>query len=106
MHILSGTIGPGVTCLDPEGEDRGSPPPPHPPKNRKNIGFLSNTGMDPLKFSKLPSQHLMLGHHQYTSEWRFAGRISATNVAKFCVQFADKCSEIYITKSTAWSVTL
>ena len=29
-----------------------------------NIGFLSNTGPDPLKFSKLPSPQLMLGHHR------------------------------------------
>ena len=48
-------------------EDRGSRPPP-PLKNHKNIGFLSNTGPDPLHFSKLPSQHLMLGHHLHASE--------------------------------------
>ena len=27
--------------------------------NHKNIGFLSNTGPDPLKITKLPSQHSM-----------------------------------------------
>ena len=43
----------------------------------QNIEFLSNTGPDPLKFSKLPSQHSKLGHHRHPSEtpfkWRFAG---------------------------------
>ena len=33
---------------------------PDPPKNHKNIGFLCNTGPDPLKKPKLPSQHSML----------------------------------------------
>ena len=31
--------------------------PPHPVKNHKNIGFISNTGPDPLKITKLRSQH-------------------------------------------------
>ena len=48
-----------------------------PAKNHKNIGFLSISGPDPLKITKLPSQHSMLGHHQHTSEtpfrWRFDG---------------------------------
>ena len=65
-------------CAAPEmGVDRRSGPPP-PLKNHKNIGFLSNSGPDPLKTTKLPSQHSMLGYHQHTSEtpfkWRFAGR--------------------------------
>ena len=46
-------------------------------KNHKNIGCLSNTGLDPLKITKLPSQHSMLGHHRHASEtpfkWRSAG---------------------------------
>ena len=29
--------------------------------------FLSITGPDPLKFSKLPSQHSTLGHHRHAS---------------------------------------
>ena len=33
--------------------DRGSGPPPPPPENHKNIGFLSNTGPDPLEITKL-----------------------------------------------------
>ena len=56
------------------GVDRGSEP--HL-KNHKNIAFLSNTGSDPIKFAKLPSQHSMLGHHWQAREmpfkWRFAG---------------------------------
>ena len=38
-----------TACTDPEGGgDRGSGPSP-PLENDKNIGFLSNTGPDPLK---------------------------------------------------------
>ena len=36
---------------------------PDPLENNKNIGFLSNTGPDPLKITKLPIQHSMLGHY-------------------------------------------
>ena len=46
-------------------------------KNKNNIGFLSNTGPDPLKITKLSSQHSMLDHHRQASEttfeWRSAG---------------------------------
>ena len=57
--------------------NRGSGLPP-PLKRHKNKGFLSNTGLDPLKNHKAAiSQHSMLGHHQPASEtpfkWRFAG---------------------------------
>ena len=48
-----------------------------PLENHKNIGFFSNTDPDPLKITKQPSQHSMLGHHRYASKrplkWRFAG---------------------------------
>ena len=37
-----------MACADPEG-DRGSG---SPLKNHKNIGFLSNTGPDPLEYHK------------------------------------------------------
>ena len=41
------------SCADPEGGwDSGSRPPP-PPENHKNIGFLSNTGLDPLENNKI-----------------------------------------------------
>ena len=55
---------------------RGSRP-PLPRKSQKNIEYLSNTGLDPLKFPKLPSQHSTFGHHRHPSKtpfkWRFAG---------------------------------
>ena len=57
-----------------QGGGTGSPDPPPPPpplKNHKNIGFLSNTGLDPLKITKLPSKHSMLGHHWHASETPF-----------------------------------
>ena len=39
------------TCADPEG-GQGGPDPPPSLKDYKNIGFLSNTGLDPLKNHK------------------------------------------------------
>ena len=54
-------------------------PDPLPLKNHKNIGFQSNTGPDPLKITKLPSQHSILGLHRPVPvsetpfKWRFAG---------------------------------
>ena len=64
------------TCADPEGATGVRTPPP-PLENHKDIGFYSNTGQDPLKITKLPSQHSMLGHDRHASEtpfkWRFAG---------------------------------
>ena len=36
-----------------------------PLKNHKYIGFFRNTGPDPLKITKLPSQDSMLGHHRH-----------------------------------------
>ena len=61
-----------VVCLasaDPEGGTRDPDP---PLKNYKNIGFLSNTGPDPLKITKLSSQHSMISHYRHASN-RFAG---------------------------------
>ena len=56
------------------GGDRGSGP---TQTNYKKIGFLRNTGPDPLKITKLLSQHLMLGHNWPASEtpfkWCFVG---------------------------------
>ena len=46
---------------------------PHPMNNHKNIvflKFLSNTEPDPLKITKLPSQHPLLGHHLMAFRWR------------------------------------
>ena len=65
-HFMGGSRG---------GGDRGSRPPPL--ENHKSIGFLSNTGPDPLKTTKLPGQHSVLGHHRPAREtpfkWRFSG---------------------------------
>ena len=52
-----------LSWADPEGEETWGPDPPPPPDKSKNIGFLSNTGLNPLKITKLSSQHFMLGHH-------------------------------------------
>ena len=55
--------------------DRGS----GPQKSHKIniIGFLAMLVRIPLKITKLPSQHSMLGHHRHASEmpfkWHFAG---------------------------------
>ena len=55
---------------------------PNPLENHKTVGFRRNTGPDPLKITKLPSQHSVfsfsvLGPHRTASEmpfkWRFAG---------------------------------
>ena len=52
-------------------EGTGDPDPPPPPlKNHKNIGFLCNTGLDPLKITKLTSQHSKLGNHQWPASER------------------------------------
>ena len=40
----------------------------NPLKNHKHIGFLSNTGSEPLKIRKLPNQHSMLDNHQPASK--------------------------------------
>ena len=50
----------------------------HPPEKSQNIGFYTNTGLDPLKITKLRSQLSMLGPHTPASETpfkvHFAGR--------------------------------
>ena len=40
------------TCVDPEGGGGTAGPDPPLPENHKNIGFLSETGPDPLKIHK------------------------------------------------------
>ena len=49
------------SCADPEGFRT-------PLENSKNKGFLSNTGPNPLKITKLPIQHSMFGHYRPASE--------------------------------------
>ena len=50
---------------------------PPPLENYKNIGFLSNTGPDPLQITKPPIQHSMFGHHRSASEMPFKWRFSS-----------------------------
>ena len=54
-------------CADPDGwgGGRGSK---SFLENHKNIGFLSKSGPDLLKITKLPNQHSVLGHHWHASE--------------------------------------
>ena len=52
---------------------RGAGGPDLPLKNHKNIEFTRISGLDPLKFSELPSQHSTLGHHRHASETPFKG---------------------------------
>ena len=47
-----------------------------PLENYKNVGFLGNTGPDPLKITKLPIQHSMLGHYRPASETPFKRRFA------------------------------
>ena len=42
-----------------------------PLKNHKNKGFPSNIDPDPLKFTKLPNQHSMMGKYWPTSLFTF-----------------------------------
>ena len=59
------------------GGDRGVQSPPPPLKNHKNIGFLRNTGADPLKNHKATKPAFNVGPSRFTSKmpfkWRFAG---------------------------------
>ena len=70
-----------MTCLhwvDPDGGGgTGCPdPPPPPPWKITFFCFVAILVRIPWKITKLPSQHLMLGHHRPASEtpfkWRFA----------------------------------
>ena len=55
---------------------------PGPPY--QNIGFLSNTSLDPLKITKLPSQHSMLVYHRHASERPFRWRADdGPHIVKF-----------------------
>ena len=62
-----------LTCADPEGWTGG---PDLPPEKSQKYRFFSNTGPDPFKITKLPSQHSRLGHHQHASETPFKRRFA------------------------------
>ena len=51
-------------CANPE---RGQGVQTPTPKSHKNIGFLSNTGLDPLKITKLQSQHSRMAFLEWYS---------------------------------------
>ena len=95
------------TCADPEG-DRVSGPPPPPLKNKKNIGFLSNTGPDPWKITKLPNQHSMLSHHRWWPDFSGIWIHSLTkkkldpSEKTFWIRACDK-TQVSITISSVWS---
>ena len=50
--------------MDMRGSRKGGGRSRPPPEKSQNIGFLSNTGPDPLKNHKTTKPDLMLGHHQ------------------------------------------
>ena len=58
-----------LSCADLEGRAHGGGP--SPLKSHKTIGFLSNTGLHPLKITNLSSQQSMLGHHGHGSKTPF-----------------------------------
>ena len=58
------------------GGSRGGTGGPDPSENHKNIGFLSNIGSDPLKITKLQSQHSMLDNHRPPSAKRHLNGVS------------------------------
>ena len=70
IFIVYGPFEYNNACADPEGGGVGGP---DPLKNHKNIGFLSNIGLDPLKITKLPSHHSMLCHRQHTAKRHLNG---------------------------------
>ena len=54
-----------MSCADPEGgPGGGTGVRPLPEKSQHTIPYCSGS---PDKISKLPSQHLMLGHHRHAS---------------------------------------
>ena len=54
-------IGMVHACADPGGTGGPDPPPPSGLKNHKVIGFLSNTGPDPLKYHKATNPAFNVG---------------------------------------------
>ena len=50
------------------GEGGGAAGADTPLENYKNIGFISNTGPDPLKITNIPIKHSMFGHRRPACE--------------------------------------
>ena len=60
QHTISGMI----NNMSGSRGGTGGPEPPPLLKNHKNTGFPSNVDLDPLKITKLPNQHSMVGHYR------------------------------------------
>ena len=78
--------------VDPEGGGGGQGSGAPAPKNHKHIGFLSITGPDPLKITKLQSQHSMLGHHRHASKTPFKWRFARVPMMAHLVWYLDPLS--------------
>ena len=63
-----------TSWVDPEGWGGGEQGVRTPLKNPKNIGFPSNIDPDPVKITKLPSQHSIVGHYRHANNVSLAGR--------------------------------
>ena len=72
--------------------------------NHKNIWFLSNTGLDPLKNHKVTNQHSMLGHHWHAREtpFKFSG---SAHVYSEVVVFHSGCISVNVIHSS-WLIVL
>ena len=71
-----------------------------PLKNHKNIGFPSNTDLDPLKDHKATKPATsMLGHHRSTSKmpfkWRSAGGAMMVHLKWYSDPFSPFISDLY-----------
>ena len=53
------------------GKARGGTGGPNPPEKSQNIGFLSNTGLDPLKNHKATKPAFIVGHQLHGSKAPF-----------------------------------
>ena len=71
--------------------------------------FLNNTGTDPLKIIKLPSQHSMLGYHQPASETPFKWCQCEIRLPACQYMFDFSCRQIvqlvcyFMWTNTAWN---
>ena len=68
---------------------RGAGGPDLPSKITKKYSFFSNTGPDPLKIVKLPSQLSILGHNRHASETQFWALLGPPAKRLMIRRFAD-----------------
>ena len=74
-----------------------------PLRNKRNIGFLNNTGPDPLKITKLPSQHSIFGHHRPASEMPFKWRFAGGSMVARLLWYLDPLSHHQLKNSQIWT---